>query len=78
LLKKLLISVLLLLFEFFYCGNGQEDTGRNVDTTEMENKTSGTGLTTTKKWEFAIESIRKKKGHEIAVRRAKEWKSRKE
>jgi hypothetical protein len=57
-------------------GNGREDTGEKVDTTEMENETSGTGLTITKNWEFAIGAKRKKKGHEIAARRAKEWKSR--
>jgi hypothetical protein len=30
-------------------GNGWEDTGRKGDTTEMENETSGTRLTTTQK-----------------------------
>jgi hypothetical protein len=29
-------------------GNGREDTGRKVDTNEMDKETSGTGLTTTK------------------------------
>jgi hypothetical protein len=44
----------------------------------MENETSGTGLSTTKKWEFAIGAKRKKKGLEFLARRTKEWKSRKE
>jgi hypothetical protein len=30
-------------------GNGREDTGGKGDTTEMENETSGTGLTTMQK-----------------------------
>jgi hypothetical protein len=30
-------------------GNGREDTGGKGDTIEMENETSGTGLTTTQK-----------------------------
>jgi hypothetical protein len=44
----------------------------------MKNETSGTGLTTTQKnLEFAMRA-RRKKGHEIAARKAKEWKSRQE
>jgi hypothetical protein len=57
-------------------GNGQEDTGGKGDTTETEDETSGTGLTTKQNWEFAIEAKRKKKGHEIVAREAKEWMSR--
>jgi hypothetical protein len=44
----------------------------------MENETSGTGLTTTQKnSEFAMR-VRRKKGHEIAARKEKEWNSRQE
>jgi hypothetical protein len=49
-----------------------------VDSTEIENETIGTGLATTEKWEFTIGAKRKKKGHEIAARRVKDWDSRKE
>jgi hypothetical protein len=59
-------------------GNGREDTGGKGDTIEMENETSGTGLTTTQQLEVRNESQRKK-GHETAARKAKEWwKSRQE
>jgi hypothetical protein len=43
----------------------------------MENETSGTGLTTTQKWEFEMRA-RRKKGHDIAARKEKEWKSKQE
>jgi hypothetical protein len=58
-------------------GNEREDTGGKGVTIEMENETSGTGLTTRQKWEFTI-GARRKKGHEIAVKEAFEWKSRQE
>jgi hypothetical protein len=59
-------------------GNGREDTGGKGDTIDRENETSGTGLTTGQKnWEFAMRA-RRKKGHEIAARKEKEWKSRQE
>jgi hypothetical protein len=59
-------------------GNRWENTGGKGDITEMEIETGGTGLTTTQNYEFANEAKRKKKGHEIAARKAEEWKSRKE
>jgi hypothetical protein len=37
-------------------GNGREDTGGKGDTIEMENETSGTGLTTTQKMGVRNES----------------------
>jgi hypothetical protein len=59
-------------------GNGREDTGRKVDTTETDRETSGTGLTTTRIFGVPKRSQKTKKGYKIEARRTNEWKTRKE